>query len=142
MDKSKCENCGAPFDQTPGKREKKFCKDSCRVSHCQKQKRLKSKITYATSTEVAFDGSLHRAVMDEVGAMGDAFDNVKKMIKKKPVKTVKTAKKKIYSKPVEKELATDKHGAIKVIKEAIQKMEASKQDVSNYLEKRRKQKLG
>lgn len=130
MAKSKCENCGAPFDQTPGKREKKFCKDSCRVSHCQKQKRLKSKITFATSTEVAFDGSLHRAVFDEAGAMGNAFDKVKKVIKKKPVK--KALK-----------VPTDKHGAGKIVKEAVQKKEVKKAPaVSNFLEQRRKQKLG
>ncbi len=130
MAKSICENCGAPFYQTPGKREKKFCKSSCRVSHCQKQKRLKLKITPVPVTEAAFDGSLHRAVLDEEGAMGNAFDKVKKVIKKKPVKK-------------DSKVPTDKHGAGKIVKEAVQKKEVKKNPAaSNFLEQRRKQKLG
>lgn len=132
MAKSKCLNCDGPFDQTPGKREKKFCKPSCRVSYCQKQNRLKSKITFAKSTESSFDGSLHRALMDEVGKtvpIGDYLP-VKSVRKKKPVK-------KGFKVP------TDKHGAGKIVKESVQKKEVKKAPaVSNFLEQRRKQKLG
>jgi hypothetical protein len=130
MEKSICLNCGAAFDQTPGKREKKFCKPSCRVSYCQKRKRLDSKINFQPATEDSFKGSLSRAVMDEAGAMGDSFDNLNIDNKKKPVK-------KAFKVP------TDKHGAGKIVKEAVQKKEVTiKEVVSSYLDQRRKQKLG
>ncbi len=126
MEKSICLNCGAAFDQTPGKREKKFCKPSCRVSYCQKMKRLKSRITPVPATEVSFNGgSLHRAVLDEVGAMGDSFDNLNMINKKKPVKKASKA-------------PTDKHGAGKIVKKAVEKKEVKKSpSASNFLEQRR-----
>ncbi len=133
MAKSICENCGAPFDQTPGKREKKFCKSSCRVSHCQKMKRLKSRITSVLSDKVSFNGKkvdLHN--MDEVGQVDTSGESVqvKKASKKNPVK-------KVFKAP------TDKHGAGKIVKEAVQKKEVTiKEVVSSYLDQRRKQKLG
>lgn len=131
MEKSICLNCGAAFDQTPGKREKKHCKSSCRVSYCQKQKRLKSRITPVPTTEASFNGgSLNRAVMDEEGAMGDSFDNLKMVNKEKPSKKASKA-------------PTDKHGAGKIVKEVVQKKEVTiKEVVSSYLDQRRKQKLG
>lgn len=130
MEKSICLNCGAAFDQTPGKREKKFCKPSCRVSYCQKRKRLDSKINFQPATEDSFKGSLSRAVMDEAGAMGDSFDNLKMVNKEKPSKKASKA-------------PTDKHGAGKIVKEAVQKKEVTiKEVVSSYLDQRRKQKLG
>lgn len=130
MEKSICLNCGAAFDQTPGKREKKFCKPSCRVSYCQKRKRLDSKINFQPATEDSFKGSLSRAVMDEAGAMGDSFDNLNMINEKKPVK-------KAFKAP------TDKHGAGKIVKKAVEKKEVKKSPAaSNFLEQRRKQKLG
>jgi hypothetical protein len=70
--------------------------------------------------------------MDEVGktvAVGDSL-SVKKIQKKYQAK-------KAFKVP------TDKHGAGKIVKEAVQKKETKKSpSVSNFLEQRRKQKLG
>jgi hypothetical protein len=70
--------------------------------------------------------------MDEVGQVDTSGESVqvKKASKKKPVK--KALK-----------VPTDKHGAGKIVKEAVQKKEVKKAPaVSNFLEQRRKQKLG
>lgn len=109
MEKSICLNCGAAFDQTPGKREKKFCKPSCRVNYCQKKKVRESKIKFAQSGEESFKG----------------LNNVRKeKPAKKPFKT-----------------PTDNHGAGKVVKEIVKKTKSTPA-ASNFLEQRRKQKLG
>ncbi len=123
MEKSICLNCGAAFDQTPGKREKKFCKPSCRVSYCQKKKR---KVNSANATKQAkriVKASLEADKMHE-GVL--------------PKKNFKKEIEKIIPKPDQ-----DKHGAGKIVKEAVQKKETKKSPaVSNFLEQRRKQKLG
>jgi len=114
MEKSICLNCGAPFDQTPGKREKKFCKPSCRVSHCQKNKR---KADFALKTKQP------------------------KKQTKPPLSETKVIKEKVVKKVVPK-LDQDKHGAGKIVKEAVQKKEVKSPAASSFLEQRRKQKLG
>ena len=143
MAKSICENCGAPFDQTPGKREKKFCKSSCRVSYCQKMKRKKNSalasnqankiIKASIEAEKIHNGDLPEKNFDKeicsIVPVGDSL-SMKKIRKNYPAK-------KAFKAP------TDKHGAGKIVKEAVQKKEAKKAPaVSNFLEQRRKQKLG
>lgn len=131
MAKSKCLECGAAFDQTPGKREKKFCKPACRVNYCQKQKRLKSKITPVPADKASFDGKKGRLDKNATGKVNFILDEAG------PYVMAEYPVKKGFKAP------TDKHGAGKIVKEAVQKKEVrTAPSVSNFLEQRRKQKLG
>lgn len=97
----------------PKNEDQKFCKASCRVNNFQKKKR-KEKSFDTGKKKKETPGEKHKN-KPAVVVVGDSVSAMK---------------------------LSDKHGAGKVVKEAIQNKEVSKPAVSNYLEQRRKAKLG